>query len=155
MTRYDAVCYLCHGIVKPSRTATLAKSRTVIKASTPLEDKTSGSTYDVVLLNDEYTTMAFVVSVLQEALHVSCDEAMRITLLAERNGSASCGYYSRAEAENLARGVMDRAREAQHPLRCLVRPADRRHDLVSTIARVAIMVVPREYLPNWFERALR
>ena len=85
-----------------------------------------------MLLNDEYTTMALVVCVFQEVLHVTYDEVTRIMFLVDRNGSGSCGYYSHAEAEGAARQVMDRAREAQYPLRCLVRSAARRHDLIGT-----------------------
>jgi ATP-dependent Clp protease adaptor protein ClpS len=122
------------------------------QASAQLTGKTSGPTYEVVLLNDEYTTMAFVVCVLQEVFHVTYHDAIRIMFSVDKNGSGSCGYYSRAEAEDLAGRVMDRARDAQHPLRCLVRSAARPHDLVRVVARVVITVVPRNYLPRWFER---
>jgi ATP-dependent Clp protease adapter protein ClpS len=144
MTRYDAGSYVCHGNVK--------HPGSMFEASAQLGGKTSGPTYEVVLLNDEYTTMAFVVCVLQEVFHVTCDEATRIMLSADKNGAGSCGYYSRTEAKDLARRVMERAREAQHPLRCAVRFAAPPHDLVRIAARVAIMAVPRDYLPKWFER---
>jgi len=152
MTRYDAVTYVCHGIVKHSAPAAPTKSLSMSQASAQLTGKTSGRTYEVVLLNDEYTTMAFVVCVLQEVFHVTYDDAMRIMLSVDKSGAGSCGCYSRTEAEYLAGRVMDRAREAQHPLRCLVRSAARPHDLVRIVARVVIMVVPRNYLPRWFER---
>jgi len=152
MTRYDAVNYVCHGTVEDPGLATSAKSGSMSEASAQPEGKPDGPAYEVVLLNDEYTTMAFVVWVLQEVFQVTYDEAMRIMLLVDKKGSGSCGYYSRMEAEDLARQVMDRAREAQHPLRCVVSPASRSHDLARTVARGVIMMVPRRYLPNWFER---
>ena len=84
---------------------------------------------------------------------IAYDEAERIMLSVHKNGTGVCGCYSRTKAKDLAKQVMDRAREAQHPLRCVVRPALRSHDLVRMVARLVIMVVPRHYLPNWFERA--
>jgi ATP-dependent Clp protease adapter protein ClpS len=157
MTRYDAVSYVCHGTVKHPEIAASAKPGSMSEPSAQPEGKPDGNpdgpTYEVVLLNDEYTTMAFVVCVLQEVFQVTHDEATRIMLSVNKNGTGSCGCYSRTEAEDLARQVMDRAREAQHPLRCVVRPASCSHDLVRMVARVVIMVVPRHYLPNWFERA--
>jgi ATP-dependent Clp protease adapter protein ClpS len=145
MTRYDAVSYVCHGIVK--------HSGSMSEGSAQLDAKINRPTYEVVLLNDEYTTMAFVVCVLQEVFHVTYDEAMRIMLLVDKNGSGSCGYYSRTEAKDLAKRVMERARGARHPLRCAIRAAAPPHALVRIAARVAVMVVPRNYLPSWFERA--
>ena len=150
MTRYDAANYICHGTVK---LAISAKAGSTSEARARPEGKPDGPTYEVVLLNDEYTPMAFVVCLLQEVFRVPYDEAVRIMLSVDKNGTGSCGCYSRTEAEGLTRQVMDRAREAQHPLRCVVRPAWRSHDLVRMVARMVIMVVPRHYLPSWVERA--
>ena len=153
MTRYDAVNYVCHGTVKHLELTASAKFGSISEASAQSKGKPDGPTYKVVLLNDEYTTMGFVVCVLQEVFQIRYDEAERIMLSVHKNGTGSCGCYSRTEAEDLAKQVMDRAREAQHPLRCVVRPVLRSHDLVRMVARLVIMVVPRHYLPNWFERA--
>jgi ATP-dependent Clp protease adapter protein ClpS len=153
VTRCDAVNYVCHGSVKHPGLAAPAKSVSMSEASARPEGKPDGRTYEVVLLDDEYTPMAFVVCVLQEVFRVPNDEAVRIMLSVDKNGTGSCGCYSRTEAEGLARQMMDRARAAQHPLRCIVRPASRSHDIIRMVARVMIMVVPRHYLPNWVERA--
>lgn len=153
MTRYHAVNYVCHGTVNHPELAASAKSGPMYEASAQPEDKPDGPTYEVVLLNDEYTTMAFVVCVLQEVFQVTYNEAMRIMLSVDKNGTGSCGCYGCTEAEDLARQVMDRAREAQQPLRCVVRPASRSHHLVRMVARAVITMVPRHYLPNWLERA--
>jgi ATP-dependent Clp protease adapter protein ClpS len=150
MTRYDAVNYVCHGVVKHPERAASVESGGISLADA--EPKTNGPDYEVVLLNDEYTTMAFVVCVLQEVFRVTHDEAMRIMFSVDKNGTGSCGYYSRAEAQNLAARVVDLARQGQHPLRCIVRPDERPHGVVRIVARAVIMVVPRNYLPSWFER---
>jgi ATP-dependent Clp protease adapter protein ClpS len=149
MTRYDAVSYVCHGIVKHSGKPT-ANRRT--REARNLRLSRLHAPYEVVLLNDEYTTMAFVVCVLQEVFHFTYDEAMGIMFSVHKNGSGSCGYYGRREAEDLTGRVTDQAREAQHPLRCIVRSAARSDDLVRIVAGAVIMVLPRDYLPRWFER---
>lgn len=149
MTRYDAVSYVCHGIVKYSGQTTANARR---REARDLRLSRLHAPYEVALLNDEYTTMAFVVCVLQEVFHFRYDEALGIMFSVHKNGSGCCGYYGRRQAEDLAERVMDRAREAQHPLRCIVRPAARSHVLVRTVARAVIVVFPRDHLPRWFER---
>jgi ATP-dependent Clp protease adapter protein ClpS len=137
MTRYDAVSYVCHGIVEQPGPAAGAKSKST----------TNGPTYKVVLLNDDYTTMEFVVWVLREVFRLTHEDAINIMLSVDKNGTGSCGLYSRKQAQDLAARVMELAREHQHPLRCVLRPAVQRpHGVTRLVARAVTA------LPNWFER---
>jgi ATP-dependent Clp protease adapter protein ClpS len=154
MTRYDAVSYACHGVLK--QPAPAAEIVTISESDTKLESKTNGSTYEIVLLNDEYTPMEFVVWVLQEVFRVTHQDAIDIMLSVDKSGTGSCGLYSCVEAQDLARRVMQLAREREHPLRCVLRPAAQHpHGLTRLIARAVIALVPRDFLPNWFERTAR
>jgi ATP-dependent Clp protease ATP-binding subunit ClpA len=156
MTRYDAVSYVCHGIVKQLGPA--AETGAISEAGAESENKANGPTYEVVLLNDEYTPMEFVVWVLQEVFYVTHENAVDIMLSVHKSGTGSCGFYSRVEAQNLARRVIELAREPQHPLRCVLRAAGRRpagrrpYGLTRLVARAVTVLVPRDFLPNWFER---
>ena len=151
MTRYDAVSYVCHGVVKQPGTAAEIGAISVPVAEP--ENEANGPTYEVVLLNDEYTAMEFVVSVLQEVFCFTRENAIAFMLSVHKGGTGSCGAYDSAEAQNLARRVMELAREHQHPLRCVLRPAARRpHGLTRLVARAVTVLVPRNFLPNWFER---
>lgn len=74
--------------------------------------------YKVVLLNDDYTTMDFVVSILESIFHKSPAEATRIMLQVHNNGSGVCGLYARQIAEAKIEQVKAKARTADYPLRC-------------------------------------
>ena len=149
MTRYDAVSYVCHGVVKQPA----AEAGTIPESGTKLESTTNGSTYEVVLLNDDYTPMEFVVWALREVFRFTHQDAREIMLSVDESGTGSCGLYSRVEAQDLARRVMQLAREREHPLRCVLRPAAQHpHGLTRLVARAVTALVPRDFLPNWFER---
>jgi len=74
--------------------------------------------YKVVLLNDDYTPMEFVVEVLQRFFNKDREEAIRVMLAVHTKGKAGCGVYSRDVAETKAAQVNDFSREHGHPLLC-------------------------------------
>ena len=76
------------------------------------------SMYKVILLNDDYTPMEFVVYVLQKGFNKNQDEATRILLHVHQRGVGVCGVYSFEVAETKVTQVMDFARQNEHPLQC-------------------------------------
>ncbi len=78
------------------------------------------SLYRVLLLNDDYTPMEFVVLVLQDVFNKPRDEAMRIMLHVHQKGVGECGVYPFEVAETKVTRVMDTARKNQHPLQCVM-----------------------------------
>ncbi len=76
------------------------------------------SLYKVLLLNDDYTPMEFVVHVLQRYFSKSRDEAERIMIHVHQKGVGICGVYTFEVAETKVTQVMDFARANHHPLQC-------------------------------------
>ncbi len=76
--------------------------------------------YKVVLLNDDYTPMDFVVDVLRVFFHLDAEKATRIMLKIHTEGKGVCGVYSKDVAETKAAQVNKYSRESQHPLLCSV-----------------------------------
>lgn len=74
------------------------------------------SMYKVIMLNDDYTPMEFVVYVLQRFFSLSGDQATAIMLNVHQRGVGVCGVYSYEVAEAKATQVMDYARQNEHPL---------------------------------------
>lgn len=74
--------------------------------------------YAVYLHNDDYTSMDFVVQILQTVFFKTKEEAMAIMLQVHHEGSARCGAYTREVAETKVRQVFDLARGAGFPLQC-------------------------------------
>ncbi len=74
--------------------------------------------FRVFLLNDDYTTMEFVVFILQEIFHKNPVEATRIMLHVHKKGRGMAGVYSRDIAETKIAAVHELAREHEYPLRC-------------------------------------
>ena len=72
--------------------------------------------YKVIMLNDDYTPMEFVVLVLQEFFRKTQEEATEIMLHVHQRGVGVCGVYTYEIAETKATQVMDLARKNQHPL---------------------------------------
>ena len=72
--------------------------------------------YRVLLLNDDYTPMEFVVSILQAFFNKDAQEAMQIMLQVHHSGVGECGVYTYEIAETKVSQVMDHARKNQHPL---------------------------------------
>ncbi|MFG1297930.1 MULTISPECIES: ATP-dependent Clp protease adapter ClpS [Xanthobacter] len=78
------------------------------------------SLYRVLLLNDDYTPMEFVVHVLQRFFNKDTDEANRIMLHVHHHGVGECGVFTYEVAETKVTQVMDFARKHQHPLQCVM-----------------------------------
>jgi ATP-dependent Clp protease adaptor protein ClpS len=78
------------------------------------------SLYRVLLLNDDYTPMEFVVHVLERFFQKGRDEATRIMLHVHQHGVGECGVYTFEVAETKVTQVMDFSRKHQHPLQCVM-----------------------------------
>ncbi len=78
------------------------------------------SLYRVLLLNDDYTPMEFVVHVLMSFFSKSEDGAHVIMLHVHKNGVGECGVFTYEVAETKVTQVMDFARKHQHPLQCIM-----------------------------------
>jgi ATP-dependent Clp protease adaptor protein ClpS len=78
------------------------------------------SLYRVLLLNDDYTPMEFVVVVLERFFQKGREEATRIMLHVHQHGVGECGIYTYEVAETKVTQVMDFARKHQHPLQCVM-----------------------------------
>ena len=74
--------------------------------------------YRVILLNDDYTPMEFVVGVLRKFFGMDVETATRVMLKVHTEGKGVCGVFPREIAETKAVQVNDFAREAEHPLLC-------------------------------------
>jgi ATP-dependent Clp protease adaptor protein ClpS len=79
--------------------------------------------YQVLLLNDDYTPMEFVVSVLQKFFGMGREKATQVMLKVHREGRGVCGVYPHDVAATKVEQVSDYAREHQHPLQCVMEEA--------------------------------
>ena len=82
------------------------------------------SLYRVVLLNDDYTPMEFVVLILEQFFQMNREKATQVMLAVHTQGKGVCGVYTKDIAETKAALVNDFARESQHPLLCEVERLD-------------------------------
>jgi ATP-dependent Clp protease adaptor protein ClpS len=80
--------------------------------------------YQVVMLNDDYTPMEFVVVVIQEFFNKDRETATQIMLKIHLDGKGICGVYSRDVAATKVQQVQEAAHQAGHPLQCLSEPAE-------------------------------
>ena len=94
---------------KNNDTAVLTKEKVKVKKP---------SMYAVVLINDDYTPMEFVIYILQTIFKKSYEEAKQVMLLVHNEGKGICGVYSLDIAETKANQVIEYARINQHPLEC-------------------------------------
>jgi ATP-dependent Clp protease adaptor protein ClpS len=78
----------------------------------------------VVMLNDDYTPMEFVVIVIQEFFSKDLETATQIMLKIHLDGRGVCGVYSRDVAQTKVDQVMDAANKAGHPLQCISEPVE-------------------------------
>lgn len=79
--------------------------------------------FKVILLNDDYTPMEFVVQILARFFGMSPELATKVMLTVHTNGKAVCGEFSYEIAETKVEQVNDYARKHQHPLLCLMEEA--------------------------------
>jgi ATP-dependent Clp protease adaptor protein ClpS len=79
--------------------------------------------YQVMLLNDDYTPMDFVVTVLQSFFSMDLDQATQVMLHVHTRGRGVCGVYSREVAETKVAQVNEFSRMNQHPLLCTMERA--------------------------------
>jgi ATP-dependent Clp protease adaptor protein ClpS len=96
-----------------SGTETIVRPKTKPKTQKP-------NLYRVLLLNDDYTPMEFVVLVLQDVFNKTREEATRIMYHVHQKGVGECGVYPYEVAETKVTRVMDTARKNQHPLQCVM-----------------------------------
>lgn len=80
--------------------------------------------YKVILLNDDYTPMEFVVHVLQKFFNMDMERATQLMLAVHTQGSAVCGIFPRDLAETKSEQVNDYAQENQHPLMSTIEMTD-------------------------------
>ncbi len=78
------------------------------------------SLYRVLILNDDYTPMEFVVHVLERFFSKNREQATKIMLHVHNHGVGECGVYTFEVAETKVSSVMDFARQHQHPLQCVM-----------------------------------
>ena len=103
-------------IAQPRQHGELAVKPAIAKPKPP-------QMYKVMLLNDDFTPMEFVVAVIQRFFNKSREQATQIMLKVHTEGMGVCGVYPQDIAETKMQQVMESAREAQHPLQCVVEPA--------------------------------
>lgn len=80
--------------------------------------------YKVVMLNDDYTPMEFVVEILERFFYMNREKATHVMLTVHTKGKAVCGVYSRDVAETKAAQVNQYARQNEHPLLCEIEASD-------------------------------
>ncbi|MEQ1488080.1 MAG: ATP-dependent Clp protease adapter ClpS [Methylotenera sp.] len=78
--------------------------------------------FKVLLLNDDYTPMEFVVECLERFFNKSREQATQIMLKVHTEGVGVCGVYPQDIAETKMNQVLSFAREMQHPLQCVIEP---------------------------------
>jgi ATP-dependent Clp protease adaptor protein ClpS len=94
-------------------------SGTAVITRTKTQTKKPGM-YRVLILNDDYTPMEFVVTVLRKFFNKGPEEAQRIMLHVHHHGVGECGVFTYEVAETKVTQVMDFARKHQHPLQCIM-----------------------------------
>ena len=97
-----------------TNTGVATRTRAKTKKPTP---------YRVLMLNDDYTPMEFVVLVLQRFFKMDMEEATRVMLAVHQRGVGVCGVFSYEVAETKVAQVLDFARQNQHPLQCTLEKA--------------------------------
>ena len=107
ITRFALAFYLTHGVTPNAAS---------YEAEVP-----DGADLQVVLYNDNFTPMQFVVDVLQKFFAMSPDDAKEAMLEVHRQGVAVCGLYERSVALDLVKRVLEYARQHGHPLNCALK----------------------------------
>lgn len=96
------------------------ESDTVVEQSRPKLKKPR--MFQVVLLNDDYTPMEFVVELIEQFFYKSRENATRIMLKIHTEGKGVCGVYTEDVAETKAAAVNQYAMDHEHPLLCEIEP---------------------------------
>lgn len=94
-----------------SGTGTGVVTRTQVETKKP-------ALYKVLMLNDDYTPMEFVVHCLQRFFRMGIEDATRVMLHVHQRGVGVCGIFTYEVAETKVSQVMDFAKQHQHPLQC-------------------------------------
>jgi len=116
MTRYDATLYISHGIAKQDRLSPGPDGPQALAVSV----MPPGLSAKVLLLNDDYTPMEFVVHVLERVFDKDRETATRIMLEIHNEGTGICGIYPYDAADAKVTEVLDLAHQHQHPLQCVL-----------------------------------
>ena len=98
-------------------------SKSKVSFETLLQDQVKSerpSLFQVVMLNDDYTPVEFVVNLMEEVFHQSATEAIETTMQIHNIGSAVCGEYIHEIAETKAAEVIEAARAHHYPLQCIL-----------------------------------
>ena len=98
-----------------SDTAVLEKQKAITKPQRP-------PLFKVMLLNDDFTPMEFVVDVLLDVFKKTEEEAVALTLIIHSDGKGVCGVFVKDIAELRRDQVLKAAQQEQHPLRCVIEP---------------------------------
>jgi ATP-dependent Clp protease adaptor protein ClpS len=80
--------------------------------------------WKVLMHNDDYTTMEFVVHILQKYFHKTRQEAQAVMLEIHTRGAGVCGIFTYEVAESKKEKAMKYARESGHPLKCTIEPVE-------------------------------
>jgi len=106
---------------QPPKTPDNGEERGVATKTRPKTKKPS--LYRVLMMNDDYTPMEFVVQVLVSIFNKTAEEATQIMLNVHQSGIGVCGIYTYEIAETKVTQVMDLAKRSQHPLQCTMEKA--------------------------------
>lgn len=117
VTRYELTRYISHGIA--SNQVSLHRSAEDTKQHA-ISDSPAGLMAQVLLLNDDYTPMEFVVDVLERTFDKDHKTAVQIMFEIHNEGSGACGTYPYDVADAKVKEVLDFARKHQHPLQCVL-----------------------------------
>ena len=98
---------------KYSSTETVTEDKVLIKKP---------KLYKVILLNDDYTPMEYVVQLLKVVFRKNENEAVNIMLMVHKKGSGICGIFTKEIAETKVETVLKMAKSDQHPLKCIMEP---------------------------------
>ncbi len=109
-------------ILSQDRFGEQADEQLLVQSSEPELKKPS--MYEVIMLNDDFTPMDFVVEVLEDFFAMGREQATRVMLAVHQQGSAVCGVYSRDVAETKTMQVGQYARECEHPLQCQIQSVE-------------------------------
>lgn len=110
-------------VPNPVRKPDRDEGDSVVLERVPLKTKPPGL-YQVVMLNDDYTPMEFVVVVIQEFFGKDLEAATAIMLKIHLDGKGVCGVYSKDVAATKVDQVLEAAHKAGHPLKCLSEPVE-------------------------------